>query len=159
MAWLANSIFFFLFCLDLCCDETDNSPPLQLHTLKEFEQVRVLFWILIWLDVNDTSLSFIHNEASNERSIGKRALQCHLVASCASTRSNELILGLLWCSILTMRLDHCKIPKSMVISKLSWILFFFFLNHTENNNTCSRWKTPWILLVVKICLWLQDGLL
>lgn len=25
---------------DFCSDETDNSPPLQLHTLKEFEQVR-----------------------------------------------------------------------------------------------------------------------
>lgn len=25
---------------DFCSDEADNSPPLQLHTLKEFEQVK-----------------------------------------------------------------------------------------------------------------------
>lgn len=30
----------FVSCLDLCSDETDNSPLLQPHTLKEFEQVR-----------------------------------------------------------------------------------------------------------------------
>uniref|UniRef100_A0A3B3DXL4 Centrosomin N-terminal motif 1 domain-containing protein n=1 Tax=Oryzias melastigma TaxID=30732 RepID=A0A3B3DXL4_ORYME len=28
----------FVSCLDLCSDETDNSPLLQPHTLKEFEQ-------------------------------------------------------------------------------------------------------------------------
>lgn len=43
VAWFANFNDFFPFCLDLCSDETDNSPPLQLHTLKEFEQVRALF--------------------------------------------------------------------------------------------------------------------
>lgn len=43
---------------DLCSDDTDNSPPLQLHTLKEFEQVNLLFshwcqWHFIVLQHNE----------------------------------------------------------------------------------------------------------
>lgn len=43
LIWLMLSFLFF-FCLDLCSDEADNSPPLQLHTLKQFEQVRA--WMI-----------------------------------------------------------------------------------------------------------------
>lgn len=39
LVWIFFHSLFFS-CLDLCNDETDNSPPLQLHTLKQFEQVR-----------------------------------------------------------------------------------------------------------------------
>lgn len=71
----------FSSCLDLCSDETDNSPPLQLHTLKEFEQVRGfiftyhgvscdgLFSIPMMLHLNELCARWIH------------ASCCHLVAS------------------------------------------------------------------------------
>lgn len=48
LMWLMLSFLFF-FGSDLCSDETDNSLPLQLHTLKQFEQVRA--WLITELVV------------------------------------------------------------------------------------------------------------
>lgn len=33
-------IYSFSVCADFSCDETDKGPPVQMHSLREFEQVR-----------------------------------------------------------------------------------------------------------------------
>lgn len=33
-------VICFSVCADFSCDETDKGPPVQMHSLREFEQVR-----------------------------------------------------------------------------------------------------------------------
>lgn len=48
---------------DFCSDETDNSPPLQLHTLKEFEQVRTFILNSIQFNMTyNTYFWYIHSK-------------------------------------------------------------------------------------------------
>lgn len=48
---------------DFCSDETDNSPPLQLHTLKEFEQVRTFILNAIQFNMTyNTNFWYSHSK-------------------------------------------------------------------------------------------------
>lgn len=145
-------IMIVFFSLDLCSDETDNSPPLQLHTLKEFEQVRdfILNYQQAWCECH-----FL-------------ILQHNTVVSSDIPIDNMICGDILWlhfflqevmsCGAVNSRWVHSLFRKSMLISKLSGI---YDLTTVQKRRTSAaddiRWKIPWTLLVVKVCLRLQDG--
>lgn len=131
------------FSTDLCSDDTDNSPPLQLHTLKEFEQVSLLFsrwcqWHLIVLQ---------HKEAGE--------------------RHTALHSAILWCHVFLQddKLIAVSLPRYCRAQSVSfkwsradiqYCRMFLSIQCEEKSSSCW-WKIPWILLVPLVCLWLPGG--
>lgn len=130
-------------CLDLCSDETDNSPPLQLHTLKQFEQVRAFifryhgvwceghFFIPMMLHLNELCARWIH------------ASCCHLVASWTHRKKKDKVRDQYWGNkdSLTQEFTHILQPSGEHVLKIP-----YWKGEHLWVEKCG-WKTPRTLLV------------
>lgn len=130
-------------CLDLCSDETDNSPPLQLHTLKQFEQVRAFifryhgvwceghFFIPMMLHLNELCARWIH------------ASCCHLVASWTHRKKKDKVRDQYWGNkdSLTQEFTHILQPSGEHVLKIP-----YWKGEHLRVEKCG-WKTPRTLLV------------
>lgn len=120
-------------------------------------------WILTELCVSGTSLSFSmmtwRCSVPSENLLYSAIFWLYVFLQEVMSR-----FGLLWCSILTLTADHSMLRKSGVsnpeIHAHIQTLQYMCTNVEKKRKPAAgyiRWKTPWTLLVVKVCLWLHDG--
>ena len=126
-----------------------------------------LFWIIIGLDAGDTTLPFNMINKTVGEPIKKHVLYRAILWIHVLLQDVMSWFALMQNPLCWIRSQSAEEISSILSKKNPWLQ----TNHLEHmsliystikENTCSwgfGWKTPWTLLMVNVCLWLQHGLL